>query len=230
VWEKALELASGITHPVSVAAFALVLATFALVTLKGKIPRIAWLLVSAIVVLGLSPLAASTFLTSRGVYHIRIVVLEPGGQPVDRAEVSSSSGGEIKKADKNWEYDLPPQSRPSDDKVSLFASVRDAYLYGSTSVPLTQDFYPTAVIRLQPTPPVSIRGVVTDEHGRSVMGASVSIPGYPDIATTDQMGNFSLPARSPTGQLVQVRAQKGSLATEVSVITGQSAELVLRAR
>jgi hypothetical protein len=62
------------------------------------------------------------------------------------------------------------------------------------------------------------------------MGASVSVPGYPDIATTDQMGNFSLPARSSAGQLVQVRAEKGDLATEVSVIAGQSAELVLRTR
>jgi hypothetical protein len=228
VWEEALRLASGITHPVSVAAFALVLATFTLKTLKGKTPGITWFLVSVLLILGLSPLVASTYLTSRGVYHIRIVVLAPDGQPVDHAEVSSSSGGEIKKADWNWEYDLPPQSKPSDNKVSLFASVKNAYLLGRTSLTLSQDFYPTATIKLEPLPSVNIRGNVIDGVGKSVAGASVSVPGYPEIAKTDEMGNFSLPAHGPAGQLVQVRAQKGGLAAEVSVIAGQSAEIILR--
>ncbi len=53
-----------------------------------------------------------------------------------------------------------------------------------------------------------VRGVVLDEHGRSVAGARVSIPGYPDVAVTDEMGNFVLPAHAADGQIVQVRAQK----------------------
>ena len=77
MWEGALELASRITHPYSVAAFALVFAPMALVlALKAKKPRIAWLLASALLVLGISPWIASTFLASRGIYRISVVVLE----------------------------------------------------------------------------------------------------------------------------------------------------------
>src|ERR1022692_1082778 len=91
--EEALRLASHITHPVTVAAFALVFAAFALgAALKNKKPRLAVILAIAIVVLGLAPLAASTFLQSRGVYRVRVIVLGLDKQPVHDAEVTSMGG------------------------------------------------------------------------------------------------------------------------------------------
>jgi hypothetical protein len=71
---------------------------------------------------------------------------------------------------------------------------------------------------------------VVDESGRSVAGARVAIFGYSDIAVTDEMGNFSLPARYAAGQLVAVRAEIGDRVAEVSVIAGRHAQLVLRKR
>ena len=64
----------------------------------------------------------------------------------------------------------------------------------------------------------------------ATVGARGSIPGYPEIANTDKMGNFSLAAHAADGQLVLVRAEHGDLVAEVSVIAGRSAELVLRKR
>jgi hypothetical protein len=228
--EEALKLASHITHPVTVAAFALVFAAFALAAaLRAKKPRLAVLLAIAIVVLGLAPLIASTFLQTRGVYRIRVVVLGPDAQPVRDAEVTAS-GGEIKKADESWELEVPPQTRPADGKLSLFASVKNAFLAGRSTLVLADDYYPTATIQLAPLPGVILRGIVKDEFGRSVAGAHVSISGYQEIATTNEMGNFELPAHAAEGQLVSVHGQKDDLTVDLSVPAGATAELVLRKR
>lgn len=227
--EEALKLASHITHPVTVAAFALVFAAFALrAALKAKRPLLAVILAIAIVVLGLAPLAASTFLQSRGVYRVRVVVLGLDKQPVPDAEVTSI--GEIKKAHGSWELEVPPQTRPADGKLSLFASVKDAFLAGSSTLVLAGDYYPTATIQLAPLPEVIFRGIVKDELGRSVAGAHVSISGYQDIATTNEMGNFELPAHAADGEMVSVHAEKGNLVANLSVPAGAPAELVLRKR
>lgn len=229
MWEKALELASRITHPYSVAAFALVFATMALLlAIRAKKQRIAWLLAAALLVLGISPLVASTYLASRGIYRIRVVVLGTDRQPVNQAELSSSVGGELKQARGNWELDLPPQARPSSGQITLYAAVKDAYLAGDSSLALKEDYFPTVTIQLLPLPPVTIRGTVVDENGKSVAGARVAVSGYSDIATTDEMGNFSLPAHHADAQLISLRAEKGDLAATISVIAGKDAEIVLR--
>src|ERR1017187_7103528 len=216
MWEKALELASRITHPYSVAAFALVFAAMALLfALKAKKPRIAWLLAAALLALGIAPLVASTFLASRGVYHIRVVVLGSDGQPVRQAELSSSAGGELKHASNNWEFDLPPQAKPSSGQIAFYASVKDAYLAGNSSLALKEDYFPTVTIQLQPLPLVMIRGTVVDENGKSVAGARVAVSGYSEIATSNELGNFSLPSHHSEGQLVSVRAEKDDLVAEI---------------
>jgi len=228
--EQALKLASHITHPVTVAAFALVFAAFALgAALKARKPGLAVLLAGCVVLLGLAPLATSAFLQTRGVYRIRVVVLGSDKQPVRDAEVTAS-GGEIKKADGSWELEVPPQTRPRDGNLSLFASVKNGFLAGTSTVVLGDDYYPTATIQLAALPTVTFRGIVKDQFGKSVAGALVSVSGYQDIATTNQMGNFELPAHAAQDQLVSVHAEKGNLAADLSVPAGETAELVLRKR
>jgi hypothetical protein len=228
-WEKALEMASRITHPYSVAAFALVFAAMALLfALKAKKPRIAWLLAAALLVLGISPLVASTYLESRGIYHIRVVILGTDGQPVNKADLLSSAGGELKQANGNWEFDLAPQVRPSSGLITFYASVKDAYLAGNSSLALEEDYFPTVTIQLVPMPSVILRGIVVDENGKAAAGARVAVSGYSDIAIADEMGNFSLPAHHAEGQLVTIRAEKGDRVAELSVIVGKDAQLVLR--
>ncbi len=64
--------------------------------------------------------------------------------------------------------------------------------------------------------------------GRSVPGVHVSIAGYQEMATTNEMGNFELPAHAAEGQMVKVHAEKGNLAADLSAPAGATAELVLR--
>jgi hypothetical protein len=228
--EQALKIASHITHPVTVAAFAAVLAATALrLSLRAKKTRIAWVLASGLIALGLAPLAASTFLQSQDLYRVRVAVLGPDKSPVEDAKVISSSGGEPKRIEGGWEFDIPPQSRPADGKLKLFASEKNAFLAGSSTLVLDKDYFPTVEIHLDRDTSATVRGDVIDEHRRSVAGARVSTPGYPDVATTDEMGNFVLPAHAADGQIVRLRAQKDQLNADVSVPAGNTpVELMLK--
>jgi hypothetical protein len=231
--QEALKVASHITHPIAMAAFASVIAasTFGL-AIRAKKLRNAWILAIlaiGIIVLGLAPLGASTYLQSRGVYRIRTTILGPDQSPVEDAQVSSSIGGEPKRVQGGWEFDVPPQTRPADGKVILFASEKSAFLTGSSTVVLAQDYYPTISIQLTSDISAMIRGVVVDDRHRSVVGATVSVPGYQDVAVTDKMGNFVLPAHVAVGQIVQVRAQKDQLVGSMSVPAGRlPVELIVK--
>ncbi len=226
---SALEVASHVTHPVTVAAIALVLAASAFgLAMKARKTRIAWLLGSALIVLGLAPLIASTYLESRGVYRINVLVVGLDGQPVDDAEVSALPPGQIKKAAGTWELDVSPQTRPADGRISIYASVKDAYLAGSTNYTLQDEFNPTVKVLLQNLPPVPLRGIVKDMEGRSAPGVRVSIPGYAEVAVTDAGGNFSVPSHKAYGQQVTVHAEKNGLIADRSFPAGvDGAELRL---
>jgi len=149
MWERALESASHITHPVTVAVFAAVLAAYLFsIAIKKRQSRVVWFLVAVILLLGLAPLVSSTYLQSRMLYQVRVSVLGANKQPVDDAHVTSSNGGEPKKIDDGWEFDIPPQSRPADGKVTLSASVKNAFLAGRTTLVLDKDYFPTTEIQL----------------------------------------------------------------------------------
>jgi hypothetical protein len=222
MWENFFEIASRITHPVTVALFALILAAYLFsTTIKKKHKRVEWFLVAIILILGLAPLAASTFLQSQGVYHVRVIVLGPDQTPLDDAHVTSPVAGEPKRVEIGWEFDIPPQTKPADGKVVLFGSKKDSFLTGSSTLVLGQDYYPTSTIQLAADTSAMLRGRVVDERGRSVAGAQVSISGYPDLATTNQMGNFVLPAHAADGQMVSVHAEKNQLIGSLSVQAGK---------
>jgi hypothetical protein len=230
-WLKAIELASRITHPYAVAAFTAVLVALELrIALKAKKPHVAWLLAAGLLALGTFPSVAETILASRGVYHIRIVVLGTDGQPADQADISSSTGGEMKRGTDNWEFDVPRQSKPSSGEIMFYASIKDAYLAGRSLLTLKGDYFPSVTIQLQALPSVNIRGAVVDERGESVSGARVAVLGYSEIAITDEMGNFSIPSHHADGQIVSVRAEKGDRVAEISVLAGKDAEIVLGQR
>jgi len=221
VWEKALEIAGHITHPATVAVFAAVLAAYLFsIAIKKRQSRITWLLAVVVLILGLAPLLSSTYLQSRGLYRVRVVVLGTDKQPDNDAHVISSNGGEPKKVEGGWEFDIPPQSRTADGRLKLFASEKNAFLSGSSTLVLDKDYFPNVEIQLDRDTSATVRGVVVDELSRSVEAAQVSIPGYTDIATTDKMGNFVLPAHAADGQIVHLRAQKDNLTADLSVPAG----------
>lgn len=229
MWEKTLEIASHITHPGTVAVSAAVLAAYLFtIAIKKRQSRVTWFLATVVLILGLAPLLSSTYLQSRGLYIVRVFVLGTDKQPVDDAQVTSSNGGEAKKIQGGWEFDVPPQSRPADGKLKLYASKKSSFLAGNSALILDKDYFPAVEIQLEQDASAVVRGDVIDERGRTVSGARVSIAGYPDIAVTNEEGNFALPAHAADGQIVQVRAQKDRLVGTLSVPAGKTVELVVK--
>lgn len=228
--ESALQIASHIHLPVTVVAFALAFMGVALImAIRSRKYRMVSIIVFVIGFVALAPLLATTFLQSRGVYRVRVVVLGPDGSPAQNAVVSSAIGGELKKVEGGWELDIPPQTRPADGKLRMFASVNDAFLTGNSTIILSQDYYPTTTIQLSSDTSATIRGTVLDERRRPVPGATVSVSGYPDLTQSDSMGNFVLPAHAAVGQMVSLRGQKNQMFGTTSAPAGDGpAVLILK--
>jgi len=230
---KALELAAQITHPITAAIFAAVLALIALLSLtkgtgKKKPPQIAWVLSIIIFLLGISPLLASTYLDSRGIYRVRIEVFNPAKEAVHDAEITSSAGGELKKTDAGWEFTIPREGKPASNEVTFRAAQKDAFLQGNSTLKLEKDYFPQVAIQLTALPSAEIRGMVEDENGRPVEGARVWVLGYDDVATTGPTGSFALSAHAADGQQITLMAQKGDLTAQKMEFAGRTAELILR--
>src|ERR1035438_2534972 len=141
--EQALRIATHIPHPMILAAFAVVLAVLVFIFMLRKNSLVAWTLPIAIVILGLAPLLASSISEWRGVYHVRVVVLEPDKSGVDYAKLRSTYGGQLKMVEGGWDLDIPRQAQPADGKVTFFAAVNDEFVTGKSTLVLAQDFYPT---------------------------------------------------------------------------------------
>lgn len=234
MWIKALELASQINRPVPAATFAIVFAaiSFWLASRSRKNNKGLFALFSvtsvAIALLGLAPLAASTYNQRQGIYRVSIEVLGPDKQRISSAEVSSLPAAQIKRADGTWELDVPPQVRPIDNTFVLSASLQGSFLAGTTKVVLAEDYFPAVTIRLEPLPSVLIRGTVIDARGEPVSDVNVAIEGYNEIARTNRMGNFEIQSHCASGQQVSVMAAKDGLTAKKTGPAGNGFELVLR--
>ena len=126
-----------------------------------------------------------------------------------------------------WELDIPPQARPADGKLTLSAAAKDEFLKGTSTLVLAQDYYPTVTIQLAAETSAKVSGVVVDENLGAIAGATVSIDDYPEVAVTDQKGNFVLPAHAGKGQMIEVHAQKGQLTGRLSAQAGKAVEVII---
>lgn len=223
-----LKIAGHIGHPGKVAVFAFFIAVsvFAL-ALRAKRPVVGGIAAVVIIALGVAPFAASSFLQSRGIYHVHIVLLRPDQTVVDIAQLKSSNGGELKMVAGGWELDVPEQARPADGKVTLTATAKDEFLKGGSTIVLAQDYYPTATIQLVAETSALVRGIVVDEDLGVVAGAKVSVGNYPELTVTNAKGNFVLPAHAGNGQMVEIHARKGNLTGHLSAPAGKVVEVVL---
>ncbi len=226
-----LKVLSQMQHPLIVAACTAAVAAIVLILMwRAEKPLLAGISAAAIVLLGLVPLAATSYAKSRAVYQVHIEVLRPDESPADIAQLKSSQPGELKMVPGGWDLVVPVKERPIDRKITFSASVKDEFLTGESSLILAEDFYPTATVRLVAITSAMLRGVVVDEDMRAVEGAKVSVEGNPQAATTDSRGNFVVAAHASNGQIVEVRAKKGQASARVSAKAGKTVEIILNSR
>jgi hypothetical protein len=150
---------------------------------------------------------------NEGIYRLRVTVIDPQQVPLEDAQVWSSIGGEAKKVAGGWQFDIPAGARPVDGKLTIYALRQAAFLSGKQEVKLGDDLNPAVTVPLQRDTAANVRGIVTDESGRSVAGATVSVVGHEEESViTKDTGNFFLPAHAAEGQQVQLRVEKNSYA------------------
>lgn len=144
-------------------------------------------------------------------YRIRIVVLDPQGQAVNDARITSASGGELQRTDAGWQLLLPGSARPSDGEITLQASVPSAFLAGEAKVRLDDRATLEVRIPLQAIKGAMVTGIVVDSEDRPVEGARVTLVSNGAFVTTGADGRFTLPADAAVGQMIQLRAERSDL-------------------
>lgn len=229
--DEILKVVSRIPHPAIVAGCSVALATLVLtLVLRANRRLTAWISAAAIIFAGLAPLAAASYVKSRGIYHVHIEVIRPDQSLADIAQLKSSDGGELKMVHDGWEEDIPVKFRPADGTITFTAAVKDEFLSGKSSLLLSEDLYPSAKVELAAVTSAVVRGVVVDEDMRAVAGAKVSVDGNPEVVVTDERGDFVLPAHAGKGQVVKVNARKGLLSGRLTTPAGKVVEIILDSR
>lgn len=210
--EKLLDVASEISTPWSLAAFAIaaiVLIVWRLSGRRGKNTFIAFCAFFVILAVGLIPIVAPAYLNSRGVFRVRVVVLDDHQMPTDNAKVTSSMGGEPKKIAGGWEFDIPAQTKPAGGKLVLYAIRPEDFLTGHADIVLADDFAPVITVQMERDTGALLKGIVVDDHSKPVEGALVGVFGFEaEAVKTGMAGAFTLHAHAADGQQVEVYAQK----------------------
>ncbi|MGA9463954.1 MAG: carboxypeptidase-like regulatory domain-containing protein, partial [Terracidiphilus sp.] len=165
-------------------------------------------------------------------YDVRVTVLSPGQVPVDDARVWSSRGGEPKKVDGGWEFDINIPRNEIPAKLTVWASVDSKGWSGSQDLMLNEDHSVPAGIQLAAKGEVPISGMIVDEDGNSIANALVWIVGNgKDVRNSDGTGNFELSSHALPGAIVTLHAEKPPLlpAEKDYVVGSGAARLTLRA-
>ena len=196
----------------SLAAFAIAALVASLANRKGKVPPITWAIVIVVALLGLTPIAGSLYVqlaADRNVYQMRVNVTDPKGRAIADAVVTNSLGNHADKKVGAWQFEIPKQVLPADGRVTVYASVPDAFLHGAKDVVLDGDLYPAVTVIVGPDEAARVRGIVQDPAGKALAGVRVSVEGYGgESLVTDDTGSFALPAHAADGQQVALRAEK----------------------
>ena len=156
-----------------------------------------------------SPLAPIS--VSDGIYRVRITVLDPQQILVDDAKVWSSVGEEPLKVAGGWQIEIQASNKPLDGKIIIFASKKSTFLVGKYELVLENDPNPAITVQMAKNKSAYIRGIVTDEKGKAISAARVSIVGYEEeTVTTSPNGNFVLQAHAAEGEkvLLHIEAEK----------------------
>lgn len=214
---KFFEIASKISSVWSLAAFAIIALILLVTQLKGrKVPPVAWAVVIGVVMIALAPILAPEYMTAYGIYRVRVMVLDERRMPTNDAKVTCSVGGEVKKVEGGWEFNIPAKTRPADRRIQVYASEPDAFLTGRAELELKNDYSPVVTIALSKDTSAKIIGIVLGEDNALLDGVRVSVVGYETEGQVTQTGgNFSLPAHCANGQQVQVSASKSGYRTAV---------------
>jgi hypothetical protein len=190
---------------------------------RGKAPppmlagSVVWPIVFVICFLGTLPILANTYLESLkirqqtgegGVYRVRVTVLDPDGKPVAGTTLRTTASNETSVTARDEAVVMIPRATlPADGKATIFADLDSAFLHGRADVQLAADPNPSVVIQLRASTDATVTGLVEDDNGRAISGATVSVLGG-ESGETAANGSFTLKTHTPAGQVVRLHIEK----------------------
>lgn len=143
-------------------------------------------------------------------YRVRVVALDPRGQPVSDARISSAPDGKQNQSGTEYQIELSESNLPQDRKLRVWATKDDAIFTGAGEVVLKDDYNPVLTIQLNRETSARIKGQVNDENGNPISGVTVYLRNYPNEKTaTDARGYFDLPAHAAPNEYVHLFIEDG---------------------
>lgn len=179
-----------------------------------KFPQVPKKWVGPLIVLFMVLIAGVTFYglilwaPSSGVTTIRVSLLGTDKIPIDEGQVWTSIGAEAKKVAGGWELEFASSKLPQDRKVIVYAAQRQAHLKGQREIAVEKSKTTSVSIQLERDTSAKVTGIVTDEAGNPIVGATVSITGELGSTNTDAQGFFSFPAKTDEGEEVRLKVTK----------------------
>jgi hypothetical protein len=183
---------------------------------RWKFPQVPRIWVGPIIILfmllssGLTFYALMHFIPDppSDVATIRITILGPDMMPMENSVIRSSIGGETKEVAAGWELEVAESKLPIDRKIIIYAEQKQAHLKGQGEIVVSGEKTTSASILLQRDISARVKGNVSDEKGRPVADAIVSILETAESTTTDPQGFFILPTNGAEGEEVRLRVIK----------------------
>jgi hypothetical protein len=176
-----------------------------------------WPTVFVICFLGVLPILANTYLESLkirqqgdlgAVYRVRVTALDARGNPVAGATLRTTASNETTVTSQDTAVvAIPKATLPADGKVTIFADLDSAFLHGRTDLQLSADFNPSVTIDLKPSRDATVTGLVEDDNGRAIGGATVSVLGG-ESDESSANGSFTLRTDTAVGQIVRLHVEK----------------------
>ncbi len=143
------------------------------------------------------------------VYRIRVTVLDLEDRLIENTTLRSSLGGEKKKVDNGWQIDIPKANVPKHRKLKIYATKSGMNLHGKAELELSNDYNPTAIIKLKQDSVKFIEGIVKNDKGEPIDSVVVNAEDYYNaIDTTASDGHFSVSVSTLFGESVFIRATK----------------------
>lgn len=144
-------------------------------------------------------------------YRVRATILGPNRTPIDDVRVTSSLGGEAKRVEGAWEFDIPRTNRPQDGKLIIYAQKESAFLPGQGELYLGDDTNPNITILMEKDNSARIKGKVVDASNPAtpIQGALVYLVEFKNEAiSTGPNGEFELAAHAAHGERVRIKVEK----------------------
>ena len=172
-----------------------------------------WPIVGAICLLGAIPILANTYLESLKIrggefYRVRVIVLDPQGNPARGAVLRTTASNETTATSQDTAViTIAKALVPADGQITVFADLESAFLHGRTNVHLAADLNPSITVNLKAARDATVAGLVQDDSGKAVAGATVSVVGG-ESGETSATGSFLLKTNAAAGQVVRLHAEK----------------------